>query len=51
MTNVFSNAVKYHDANLCANSSTMLDPDYILQFLTIFAQNLTILTKNNKILT
>ena len=48
--NVFSNAMKYNGANLCANSSTNIDTDNIFQFLTIFAQNLTILPHNSKVL-
>ena len=49
-TNVFSNAMKYHGANICANSPTNIDTDNIFQFLTFFAQNLTILPQNSKVL-
>ena len=49
--NVFSNAMKYHGANICANSPTNIDTDNIFQFLMIFAQNLTILPQNSKVLT
>ena len=48
--NVFSNAMKYHGANICANSPTNIDTDNIFQFLMIFAQNLTILPQNSKVL-
>ena len=46
--NVSSNAMKYHGANICANSPTNIDTDNIFQFLMIFAQNLTILPQNSK---
>ena len=49
--NVFSNAMKYHGANICANSPTNIDTDNIFQFLAIFAQILTILPQNSKVLT
>ena len=34
---VFSNAMKYHSANICTNSPTNMDTDNIFQFLAIFA--------------
>ena len=43
--------MKYHGAKICANSPTNIDTDNIFQFLTIFAQNLTILPQNSKVLT
>ena len=43
--------MKYHGANICANSPTNIDTDNIFQFLMIFAQNFTILPHNNKVLT
>ena len=49
--NVFSNAMKYHGANIYANSPTNKDTDNIFQFLLIFAQNLTILPQNSKVFT
>ena len=49
--NVFSNAMKYHGANIFADSLTNIDTDNIFQFLMIFAQNFTILPQNSKVLT
>ena len=49
--NVFGNYMKYHIANLCANSPTNMHTDDIFQFLMIFAKNLTILPQNSKVLT
>ena len=49
--NVFSNAMKYHGANICAKTPTNIHADNIFQFLMIFAQNLTILPQNSKVLT
>ena len=49
--NVFSNAMKYHGANIFADSPTNIETDNIFQFLMICAQNFTILPKNNKVLT
>ena len=49
--NVFSNAMKYNGANICANSPTNIDTDNIFLFLRIFEQNLTILPQNSKLLT
>ena len=43
--------MKYHDANIWANSPTNIDTDNIVKFLMIFAQNLTILPQNSKVLT
>ena len=43
--------MKYHGANMCANSPTNIDTDNVFQFLMIFAQNLTILPQNSKVLT
>ena len=50
IANVFSNTMKYNGANLCANSTTNMHTDKIFQFLTIFAQILTILPQNSKVL-
>ena len=43
--------MKYPGVNICANSPTNIDTDNIFQFLMIFAQNLTILPQNSKVLT
>ena len=43
--------MKYNGANLCANSPTNMHVDKIFQFLAIFAQILTILPQNCKVLT
>ena len=51
ISNVFSDAMKYNGANLCANSATNIHTDNIFQFLAIFAQILTILPQNSKVLT
>ena len=42
--------MKYNGANLCANSPTNMHTDNIFQFLAIFAQILTILPQNSKVL-
>ena len=42
--------MKYNGANLCANSTTNMHTDNIFQFLAIFAQILTILPQNSKVL-
>ena len=51
IANVFSNAMKYHGAKICVNSPTNIDTDNIFQFVMFFAQNLTILPQNSKVLT
>ena len=43
--------MKYHGANICANSPTNIDTDNTFQFLVIFAQKLTIFPQNSKVLT
>ena len=43
--------MKYNGANLCANSPINMHVDNIFQFLAIFAQIVTILTQNGKVLT
>ena len=48
---MFCKVAKYHCANICSNASTNIYTKYNSQFLTIFAQNLTILPENSKVLT
>ena len=48
---MFCEVAKYHVANICANASTNIYTKNNSQFLTICAQNLTILPQNSKVLT
>ena len=48
---MFCEVAKYNVANICANVSTNIYTKKNPQFLTIFAQNLTILPQNSKGLT
>ena len=48
---MFCNDMTYSGANLCVKASTNKDSNNIFQFLTMFAQNLTILPQKSKVLT
>ena len=48
---MFCEVAKYHIAKICANPSTNIYTKNNSQFLTIFAQNLTILPQNSKVFT
>ena len=45
---MFCDVAKYHVANICANASTNIFTKNNSQFLTICAQNLTILPQNRQ---
>ena len=48
---MFCDVAKYHVANIFANASTNIYTKNNSQFLTIFAQNLTILPQNSIVFT
>ena len=49
--NRFCNAMKYSGTNICVKASTNMDTNSIFPFLTMFAQNLTILPPKSEVLT